>query len=55
MLHRGHRLTFATNFVTALVSAAVAARIMDGSFWETALACFLTGFAVMSILSRVNP
>lgn len=47
-------MTFATNFITATLSAAVVEQMIAP--WQlAALVAFLTGCLVMAVLIRVNP
>jgi hypothetical protein len=48
-------MTVATNFTTAVLSSAIVQQMVGGPWWARAGAAFLTGYAVMVALMRVNP
>ena len=48
-------MTGAANLIAAILSAAVAARMIDAPWWAAAYVAFLTGFVVLAALICVNP
>ena len=48
-------MTFAANYITAILSAALVEQMIGGPWWTEACAGLLTGFVVMVVLIRVNP